>query len=207
MKASQAAGLIATGLFALSTTTVTAEVMQAAHQKTHLKGTYSYTGQGACLYSPAGFDPVALTTLGNSTNSNFSVTGTWVWDGAGNSALSATIVSISYAPSAVGTGFVPSASSVSVKATFKSSGYGADGGFTETMQSFVGTFLTGARKGQTFTVSNTQEQAYISQDGKALTMAGISPDIQTQTIYNAAGSVVATQQRICNGSRTMVRLS
>lgn len=172
----------------------------------HLRGQYAYTGEGSCLYSPSGFDPVTLVPLGFSSNSSFSVTGVWIWDGAGNSSLTANIVSLGFAPSAAGTSFAPNASTVSVKATFKSSGVYADGSFTENMQSFNGTFTAGGHTGQYFTVDKSQELAYMSQDGRTLTMATTTPDIETQSIYSSTGVLLATQQRICHGARTLVRL-
>lgn len=172
----------------------------------HLKGQYAYTGEGSCLYSPSGFDPVTLVPLGFSSNSSFSVTGVWTWDGQGNSALTATIVSLAFSPSIAGTAFNPSASTIAVKATFKSSGVYADGSFTEDMQSFKGTFTSGSRASQYFTFDNGHELAYQSADGRTLTMATTAPDIQTQNIYSSTGVLLATQQRICHGSRTMVKL-
>lgn len=77
-----------------------------------------------------------------------------------------------------------------------------DGTFTTVLSApLTGTFLTGTRAGQTFTVDQIPLSGLISQDHKSLTLASVTPTVEVQTFSN--GNV---HQRICHRSRVLLRL-
>src|SRR2546428_519995 len=67
--------------------------------------------------------------------------------------------------------------------------------------SFLGTFLTGPRTGQTFTIDNPPLTGLIGKDKKMLTLASVEPTIEIQTHSN--GDV---WPRICHRSRVLIKL-
>lgn len=194
------AGALASALLSMAATTASA----GPH---HLTGDYAYTGEGSCLYSPQGFDPVLLTPLGFSFVSSFSVTGTWTWYRNGKASLVGRIVSFNHSPSYAGTTFTPAASSATLKASFTSGEEAEDGSFAVDMTSFLGKFTAGSRTGQTFTSGSARVVTFASQNGKTLTMATTEPAIDVQTIFDRYGNPAQSIPRICHATRTLVRVA
>jgi len=174
--------------------------VNAAADSPHLKGVYGFTGTDACLVAPAGFN-AELQALGTSVWSfSSNAEGIRTFNGDGTGTFKSTSVSINPPPTP---GFLPGASSSNSSASFTYK-VNADGSFTVTNAPGTdkGTVLTGPRKGQTFTVDNVPTATgLISENGKTLTTAGLTPGVETITYSN--GNVY---YRICHRSRVYIKL-
>jgi hypothetical protein len=172
-----------------------------------LKGKYAYSGEGSCTLSPSGFDPVSLAPLGFSFVSSFSVIGIWNFLADGTSVLTGRVVTTNHSPSQPSTTFVPAAAAVDVGAKFNVRVFN-DGTFHQEVipGSLFGNYLTGARRGQRFTVDKGTLTGFVLSNNTALTMATPDTEIEIQTIYDAAGNVLASVPRICHASRTLTQL-
>jgi len=191
-----------------------------------LKGEYAFTGTAACLVAPGSTSPatptnptpgISLPNAGFTANLqpvdgkvfsfSSSVEGIQTFNGDGTGTVNGTVVSISVPPTPgpAGSGypsFPPSASSNTFSASFTSKAL-ADDTFTVVFVpgSFLGTFLTGPRTGQTYTIDNPPLTGLIGKDKKMLTLASVEPTIEIQTHSN--GDV---WPRICHRSRVLIKL-
>ena len=191
-----------------------------------LKGEYAFTGTTACLVAPGSTSPatptnptpgISLPNAGFNANlqpvdgkvfsSSSSVEGIRTFNGDGTGTVKGTVVSITVPPTPgpAGTGypsFPPSASSNTFSASFTYTVL-ADGTFTVELVpgSFLGTFLTGPRTGQTVTIDKTPLAGLIGEDKKMLTLASVEPTIEIQTHSN--GDV---WPRICHRSQVSIKL-
>jgi hypothetical protein len=164
-----------------------------------LKGDYAFMGTTTCLGSRAGFSE-NLTPLGPPAPfpflNTFSVQGVRTFNGNGTGSVSARVLSVGH-PSAPNLG---GGNYSDVEATFTYM-VGPDRKGVIANVTLLGTFLTGPRIGQTFTITNfPQFVGYLSQDHKALTIAHEEPVIETQTFSN--GDV---QYRLCPRARVLLK--
>jgi hypothetical protein len=136
-----------------------------------------------------------------------SVQGIRTFNGDGTGTVKGTVVSITVPPTPgpAGSGypsFPPNASSNMFSASFTYTVL-ADGTFTVEVVpgSFLGTFLTGPRTGQTVTVDQPPLTGLIGKDKKMLTLASVEPTIEINTYSN--GDV---WPRICHRSQVLIKL-
>src|SRR6266481_1102356 len=165
-----------------------------------LKGAYGFTGSDACLVAPAlGFNAVFVAT-GTAWSHSESIEGILTFNGDGTGTFKNTNVTIFVPPTP---GFLPNADSRNGGASFTYT-VNADGSFT--VENVPGTnkgaIVTGARAGQTFTLENVPTvTGLISENGKTLTSAGLTPGVEIITYSN--GDVA---HRICHRSRVYIKL-
>ena len=187
-----------------------------------LKGAYAFTGSASCLFAP-GSDPgpgnptpgVALPNSGFNANlqplvnatafsSSFSVEGIRIFNANGTGTVTGTSLNTTERPTPGPTGY-PNFPSGASSSTFSAS-------FTYTVNSddtfdvqlagpLTGTFLTGPRTGQTFSIDTILLTGLISKDGNTLTLASVVPTVETITFSN--GEV---WPRICHRSRIHVKM-
>jgi len=170
----------------------------ADDQYPKIKGNYAGVGNTFCLVAPGGFNAslVAINpAAAYSTTSN--TEGIWYYDGNGHGTSSGTNVFVDPPPTP---GFNPGAGSNTFASTFTYT-VNSDGTFTQTSTDTHGTFLTGTRAGQTFTIDFIQGTGLIGRDAHSLTDATTTPYVETQTFSN--GNV---HTRICYRQRVMVKI-
>ena len=202
----------------------------AAADAPNIKGSYGFTGTAACLVAPGNVpgtvplpNPTPGTALPNSGfnsrlqpndagptsgafSHSFSVEGTRTFNGDGTGTVTGTTVNITVRPTPGPNGFPhfpPSASSANFNFSFTYT-VNADRTWTATMVpgSYAETFLTGPRTGQTATVDAIPPvSGMISEDGKTLIAAHLTPVVETHTFSN--GDV---EPQICHRSRVFIRL-
>ena len=141
-----------------------------------------------------------------SYNRSFSVEGIRTFNGDGTGTVKGTVVGVTDRPTPGPDGFPhfpPSASSADFAFSFT---YTVDGhgGWTATMVpgTYSETFTSGPRTGQTATVDAIPPvTGMISEDGKTLTAAHLTPIVETHTYSN--GDV---DPQICHRSRIFIKL-
>jgi len=203
---------------------------QALADSPKLKGSYGFTGTAACLVAQGHVgDPntppplpnptpgVALPNSGFNANlqvldvpgaysHSFSVEGVRTFNGDGTGTVKGTAVGITVKPTPGPNGFphfppAAGASNFSFNFTYTVDG---SGGWTAAMVpgSYSETFTAGPRTGQTATVDAIPPVAgMISQDGKTLIAAHLTPVVETRTFSN--GDV---EPEICHRSRVFIAL-
>jgi hypothetical protein len=169
-------------------------IASAAHP--HLKGQYAFTGESACLISPNGFE-ADLTPIGGVHSSLFSVQGVRTFNGDGTGSVQGNAVEIS-PPPALHTG--AGSHTFSYKFTYT---IDKEGVIISQMVpgSFTGTYLTGPRATQTFTIDEFSLSGMVSHDHKVLTLTTKTTEIETHTFSN--GDILPA---ICHRSRILIRL-
>ena len=204
-----AAGLIATG------------GADAASPK-KLKGDYAFTGTFSCLNAPGSDpgpgNPTPGTALPNSgfndklqplvnatTFSSSAVTeGIVSFKNDGTGTYTATTMANTNRPTPGPTGYpsFPAASSTNTNSASFTYVVNSDDTLEFKLSGLVtGTFLSGPRTGQTFSVDAAPLTGLISKDGNTLTMASVTPVVETVTYSN--GDV---WPRICVRSRVLVKM-
>ncbi len=141
-----------------------------------------------------------------SYNRSFSVEGIRTFNGDGTGTVKGTAVGITDRPTPGPNGFPhfpPSASSADFSFSFIYTVDG-NGGWTATMVpgTYTETFTSGPRTGQTVTVDAIPPvSGMISEDGKTLTAAHLTPVVETHSYSN--GDV---DPELCHRSRTFIKL-
>lgn len=175
----------------------------------NLNGSYGFTGAAVCLVSPAGFDSAnrpndhLAQNGGASFTRSFSVEGIRSFNGDGTGNVSGSAISVIGRPTNLTTS--PSVSSANFQFDFTYTVDG-NGGWTATMVpgSFHEQITSGPRNGQTVTMLDggiPPVIGMISQDGKTLTGAHITPQIETRVFSNGDVS-----QEMCHRSRVFISL-
>src|SRR5258708_184695 len=163
----------------------------AAADSPLLKGQYGYTGSASCLLAPFGFNSSFEVVDGNSRSNSSNVEGIRTFNGDGTGADKSTTLTLTVPPTP---GFQPNAGSSTSSFSFTYT-VSEDGGWTANVVPGTnkGTVLTGPRAGQTFTVQNgAPVTGLISRDGSTLTVADLTPTVETITYSD--GFVI---HRIC----------
>ena len=185
-----------------------------------LKGAFGFTGSAACLVAPgssttamsgllpgAGFNNFFQpNTPATSFSNSFSVEGVRTFSGTGTGTVKGTSVSIAPPPTPSGPfpSFPPDAGSDSFSYNFTYT-VNADGSWTSAMVagSFTGTFLTGPRTGQTYSIDQIPPiNGLIEEDGLTLIGAHLTTAVETVTYSN--GNV---WPRVCHRSRVFIKLA
>jgi hypothetical protein len=168
----------------------------AAASPPQLKGKYAFTGEGSCLSSKEGFNP-NLTAIGGFSSHSFSVQGVRTFKGDGTGTVAGTAVEITPPP-------FPNPEASSETFFFKFTYTVAkDGTITTDLVpgSYLGTFLTGPRTGQTYQIDKFSLSGMASNDNKVLTLATGTTEVETHTFSN--GDV---RPEICHRSRVLIWL-
>jgi hypothetical protein len=187
-----------------------------------LKGEYAFTGSFSCLFAP-GSDPgpanptpgtplpnsgfnAKLNPLVNATA--FSISGSTegivVFNGDGTGTLKGTNVVTTERPTPGPTGYPSFPAGASSNAHSASFVYTINSDDTFDVQlsgPSTGTFLTGGRTGQTFSVDAGPQTGLISKDGNTLTVATVVPTVETIAYSNGD-----TWPRICVRSRILIKM-
>jgi hypothetical protein len=173
----------------------------AAADSPNLKGAYGFTGTGGCLHSTTGFDS-NLQALGPSRLGSSAVEGIRTFNGDCTGTVKGTEVQITGTRTPPG-GTPPHAESINFSFSFTYTVNGDGSWKTDIVPgTFMGTNVTGPVSGQTFTIANFPTlTGLISQDGKTLTLAGLTPTVETTT--RSDGTV---RTRICHRSRVLIKL-
>lgn len=214
----------------LASIVVVGSAANAFADSPNLKGSYGFTGTAVCLDAQGHVgDPnvppplpnptpgVALANSGFNANlqvkdvpgaysHSFSVEGIRTFNGDGTGTVKGTTVGVTVKPTPGPNGFPhfpPAAGSADFSFDFT---YTVDesGGWTATMVpgSYSQTHVTGPRAGQTSTVDAIPPvSGMISQDGKTLIAAHLTPVVETHSYSN--GDVVP---QICHRSRVFIAL-
>ncbi len=191
--------LIAASMIALGTVGNATADSQKDRNKL-LKGDYAFTGEASCLIALDGFDPTDLTPLSDSRFvTSFSVQGVVTFNGDGTGARYGSTVSFTHSDRPV---ILGGAGSDEFQASFTYDVAPDKTTFsTQLSAPLTGKFLSGLRKGQTYTIDKIPLTGMISEDKKSLTLATDEPTIETQTFSN--GDV---HYRICHRSRVLIRI-
>jgi hypothetical protein len=187
-----------------------------------LDGPYGFTGSAACLVAPgssttggAGLLPGAgfnssfqpnnpATAFSNS----FSVEGIRTFNGNGTGTVKGTTVSIAPPPTPMTAGtfpsFPPDAGSDTFSYNFTYT-VNADGSWTSAMVagSFTGTFVTGPRTGQTYSIDQIPPIDGLIEEG-GLTLIGAHVTTQVETVTYSNGNI---WPRVCHRSRVYIKLA
>jgi hypothetical protein len=224
MRRASAHLLASVGAIALSML-VGAASATAQDVRPSLQGAFGFTGTAACLVAPgsstsptnptpgtalpnSGFDSSLQPIDGKSFSRSFSVEGirTFHGDGTGTVRGTGVTVAVPPTPGPAGSGyptFSPSASLEKFSYQFTYT-VNADGSWTaDTVPgTYNGSFLTGPRTGQTYTVENFPTfSGLISADGQTLTAAHLTTTVETNVFSN--GDV---WPMICHRSRVFIKL-
>lgn len=185
-----------------------------------LRGTYAFTGSAACLYAPGSADsgpaPGNTTPLANagfnasnqpiepstSFSASSAVEGIRIFNGDGTGSVKGAEMGFAARPTPGPGGypsFPPSAEASNFSYQFTYS-VNPDGSWTANMVpgSYVGTFTSGPRTGQTYTTTIPQLNGLIGSFGQTLTVASLTPTVEVQIFSN--GDV---WPRICHRSRVL----
>jgi hypothetical protein len=163
-----------------------------------LKGEYAFTGDGGCLTTTKGFDPLLTPKIVNGQEvwtSSHSVQGVRNFDGDGYGSVQVRVVSTSSLPHAAAY-----SSDISFQFTYS---VDKDGTISTEMVpgTFKGKVLTGPRTGQTYWQTPFSLSGMASKDKKTLTLATESPEIETS--YYSDMDVFYS---ICHRSRALIWL-
>ena len=206
-------------LFWTASVVVASWTTGAAADSPNLKGAYGFTGTAACLVAPGstgtspgspGFNAMLQPFDGaNSFSNSFSVEGIRTFNGDGTGTVKGTSVGITPRPTpgpasaGLVPSFPPSAGSENFSYNFTYTVNG-DGSWSSVMVpgSYLGTFVSGPRTGQTDTVDAIpQFTGLISQNGSTLIVAHTATTVETVTYSN--GDV---WPMICHRSRVLINL-
>jgi hypothetical protein len=170
-----------------------------------LKGQYAFTGEAACLFAPSGFGPNPVPNDDKIFSSSYAVIGVRIFNGDGTGTVRGRAVgtTVPPTPSPPGLSFKPGAGSDDFSFSVTDV-QNPDGSFTSNMVpgSFSGTFLTGPRAGQTYSIDNIPPFLIIAEHHSgALIAAHLAPAVETVTYSN--GDI---WPRICHRSRVLLRM-
>jgi hypothetical protein len=194
----------------------------AAADSPQLKGDYAFTGEAACLFAPgstppapppapgtpranAGFNANLTPVDGRTFSRSFAVEGIRHFNGDGTGTVKATEVGIVPPPTPQPPGapsFAPSASSGTFSYSFTYT-VNNDGSWSTDLVpgSFLQTFLTGPRTGQTSSIDTLSFVGLIGEGAKVLTLAQVEPVVEIATFSNGDA-----WPRICHRSRVLVKM-
>jgi hypothetical protein len=189
--------------------------MAAQANSPKLKGDYGITGAAGCLISAppvtgpgGGFNPLLQPNPGSRVfHHQFAIEGIRHFNGDGTGSVKASSVGFVPPPTPGAPGpfnlpgtFPPSADAHTFSFDFTYTVNG-DGSFDTQLVpgSFQGTFTAGPRTGQTFTIDRISLTGLISNEAKTLTLASVTPEIETVTFSN--GDI---HQEICHRSRVLI---
>jgi hypothetical protein len=161
-----------------------------------LTGNYGITDTSVCIFSRGGFDSNFQAIGTNVFSSSFAHEGIWTFNGDGTG----TAKDLN-----VGLGVTPTSGASSVRST-SSFTYTVNGDGTFTVETVPGTFLgealVGTRVGQTQTIANRPTlTGLISRTGDTLTIATLTPRVQTSTWSN--GDILP---QVCQRSGVLIKL-
>jgi hypothetical protein len=180
-------------LFLAGASAAIAQDSQARLNK-QLQGDYAFTGEGSCLSSVSGFN-ANLTPAGPSFGEAFSVQGVRTFNGDGTGTIHDAVSVSTVIPAGT-----PQAVAASFEASFTYVVAANDTYTTALDGPLTGTFLSGPRAGQTFTVVGFTLSGRIAEDRKSATLASPTTEIETQTLSD---SIVF---RICSRSRVLLKI-
>jgi hypothetical protein len=165
-----------------------------------ISGTFAFTASGSCIEvdAPATFNSSFQPTAGPVFFDSFNSLGYRVFntDGTGSQV---TLLGVStFVPVPPGTTFTPASSSASSWKIQSQFTYTMSGGIvtiTLTPNSYLQTFLSGPRAGQTATQDVLGAYGFISPDGKTLITISKSTEVETKTFSNND-----VRKSVCNRS-------
>ncbi len=164
---------------------------QGARQQ--LNGTYSFTGEQACLVSPAGFTanlmPIAAASVQSASTHGLI---TFNADGTGTANFKELL--IAHPPATL---VAASAQQASFSFTYT---IADDGVLTFVIGTVTGTFVAGPYAGLAFTNNPPPMVGGISRNGSAITLTTVDPAVETSILPAVAVSI----PRICHRSRVLV---
>jgi hypothetical protein len=166
-----------------------------------LHGDYAFTGTGSCLSTLDGFNPDLTpipSTTGGPWTGSWSVQGVATFNGDGTGTRHGRDVSITHVDRPY---FAGNASSEDWETAFTYTVTSPTTFTTELSGLLTGTFLTGSRVGQTYTVDRIPLTGMISHDKNTLTLATDEPTVETKKF--STGEV---HYEICHRSRVYFRL-
>jgi hypothetical protein len=168
-----------------------------------LTGNYFVSGTSVCMFSRGGFDSSFQAIGTNVWSSSFAEEGIWTFNGDGTGTAKLLNVGLGVPPTP---GFQPGASSVRSTYSFT---YTLNGDGTFTIDTVPGTFLgealIGTRAGQSLTVANRPTlTGLISRTGDTLTVATLTPKVQTNT-WSTGGVVNDRLIQVCHRSAVLIK--
>jgi hypothetical protein len=164
----------------------------AQGNREQVQGTYSITGDNACLLSPAGFN-ANLTPAGPSSVQSSSVQGTLEINADGTGTGQFTELILTHPPASTAGA---SSSEYSVSFTYT---IADDGTLTVSFTSVGGTIVTGPLAGMSFTVTPPPLNGRVARDGSAILLSSIGPSVETLHIVGGP-----TIPRICHRTRVQI---
>jgi hypothetical protein len=159
-----------------------------------LKGTYSFTGEQACLVSPLGFTNQVPNNPALASVQSASTQGIVKFNADGTGTADFKELLIAHPPAF--------AFAASQKASFSFNYTLADDGvLTFVFEPVNGTFLTGPLAGVTFTNTPPPMTGQVARNGTAITLTTVDPAVETATLGPPLSTSV---QRICRRSRVLI---
>jgi hypothetical protein len=168
-----------------------------AADRSHLHGTYAFTGSSACVQDSAslGFNP-NFTPKGPAIFFESAVMGTRTFEDNGTGTVTGTSVSAGAPPNAFA-----SATNFTFHFTYTINAMGALS-LTLVPGSFSGQELTGPRAGQTYVEAVPERTGQVSEDARNILIS--QPGTVVETVAYSNGDMLA---RVCTASRVLSLIS
>ncbi len=188
--------LLALRAAALSTSIVIATVpLMAQGARTQLHGTYSFTGEQACLVSPAGFN-TNLTPAGPGASvQSASTHGIMKFNADGTGTAEFQELLIAHPPANL---IAATAQKASFPFTYT---IDADGVMNLVIGTVTGTFVAGPYTGLTFTNNPPPLVGGIARNGATITLTTVDPAVEVTTL---GPPVSVSMPRVCHRSRVLI---
>jgi hypothetical protein len=191
MKSRFAFALVVVAAFA----SVAALPLAAQGTRDRLKGTYSFTGEQACLVSPFGFTNQVPNNVAVASVQSASTHGVVKFNADGTGTAEFRELLIVHPPASQ---VFATSSKASFSFTYT---LAEDGLLTFVFETVSGTFLTGPLAGITFTNDPPPMFGQVERNGTAITLTTIEPAVENATL---GPPVSKTVPRICHRSRILV---
>lgn len=167
----------------------------AQGRRDRLNGTYSFTGEQACLVSPAGFNANLTPAGANTSAQSASTFGIIKFNPDGTGTAEFRELLIVYPPAAL---LAASAQQASFSFTYT---IDAQGVLNFTINTVTGSFVAGPYTGLTFSNNPPPMVGRVASNGSTITLATVDPAVETTTI---GAPLNVSMPRVCHRSRILI---
>ncbi len=169
--------------------------LSAQGNRLKLNGSYSFTGEQACLVSPLGFTPLLTPISAAPSVQSASTHGFMKFNADGTGTANFKELLIVHPPA---TPVAASAQNASFSFTYT---IADDGVLTFVIGEVTGTFVAGPFTGLTFTNNPPPMVGQVARNGSAITLTTVEPAVEVSTLGPPANLSIP---RICHRSRVLV---
>ena len=169
--------------------------LEAQGARGQLSGTYSFTGEQACLVSPLGFNANLTPAGAGASVQSASTHGTMKFNADGTGTAEFRELLIVHPPASP---LAASSQEASFSFTYN---IADDGEMTLVIGTVSGSFLAGPFTGLTFTNTPPPMIGQVARNGAVVTLTTVDPAVETSTLGPPASITIP---RICHRSRVLV---